>query len=31
MENSFITFDEKHTRFDIPVSFLVVDDDARLP
>jgi len=29
MENSFITFDEKHNRFDIPVSFLVVDDDAR--
>jgi diguanylate cyclase (GGDEF)-like protein/PAS domain S-box-containing protein len=29
MENSFVTFDEKSTRFDKPVSFLVVDDDAR--
>ena len=29
MENSFITFDEKNPRFDKPVSFLVVDDDAR--
>jgi diguanylate cyclase (GGDEF)-like protein len=29
MENSFITFNEKPTRFDNSVSFLVVDDDAR--
>jgi FixJ family two-component response regulator len=29
MENSFITFDEKNSRFDKSVSFLVVDDDER--
>jgi len=29
MENSFVTFDEKNLRIDQPVSFLVVDDDAR--
>ena len=29
MENSFVNFDEKNLRFDQPVSFLVVDDDAR--
>ena len=29
MENSFITFDEKNSRFDKSVSILVVDDDER--
>ncbi|HUV22711.1 MAG TPA: EAL domain-containing protein [Gammaproteobacteria bacterium] len=29
MENSFVNFEEKNSRFDKPVSFLVVDDDAR--
>ena len=29
MEKSFVSFDEKNLRFDQPVSFLVVDDDAR--
>ncbi|MCP4472249.1 MAG: EAL domain-containing protein [Gammaproteobacteria bacterium] len=29
MENSFVTFDEKNSRFDKPVSILVVDDDER--
>src|SRR5210317_1225907 len=29
MKNSFGNFEEKNARFDKPVSFLVVDDDAR--